>query len=404
MSVTDLRVIDPPRRLAVNPRELHEALAGAISMHDVRCDRLSRALYATDASVYQIVPLMVAFPATAADVAAAVAVCDRFQVPITARGCGTSQAGQSIGPGVILDCSKHFDHVLEINAGERWVRVEPGCILDDLNRALAPHGLLFAPDVSTSNRATIGGMIANNSCGARSVLYGKTIDHVLELKTVLSDGSLVHLRPLTESQLEAKCARTDREGDCYRVPRRLAAEHAGEIDRRFPKILRRVGGYNLDEFVPERVRRQGGFRFNLARLLVGSEGTLGVTVEAKLALVEQPRARATLVIEFAGLLEALAAVPLILQHGPAAVEIIDKYVLDSTKLNAEASRLRDFLQGDPAAILLIEFYDERADLLPSRLAGLADDLRRHGLGDRQLAVTDVAAQARVWRLRTMALG
>jgi len=404
MSVTDLPVIDPPRLLAVNPWELREALAGAISTHDVRCDRLSRALYATDASVYQVVPLMVAFPATAADAVAAVAVCDRFQVPITARGGGTSQAGQSIGPGVILDCSKHFDRVLEINAGERWVRVEPGCILDDLNRALAPHRLLFAPDVSTSNRATIGGMIANNSCGARSVLYGKTIDHVLELKTVLSDGSLVHLEPLTESQLEVKCARADREGACYRATWRLAAEHAGEIDRRFPKILRRVGGYNLDEFVPERVRSRSGFTFNLAKLLVGSEGTLGVTVEAKLALVEQPRARATLVVEFDGLLEALAAVPFILRHSPAAVEIVDKYVLDSTKLNAEASRLRDFLQGDPAAILLIEFYDERADLLPPRLAGLEDDLRQHGLGDRHLPVTDLAAQARVWKLRTMALG
>ena len=151
----------------------------------MRYDRLSRALYATDASVYQIVPLMVAFPATAADVAAAVRVCASFGVPITARGGGTSQAGQSIGPGVILDCSKHFDRVLEINPIERWVRVEPGCVLDDLNRALKPHRLLFAPDVSTSNRATIGGMIANNSSGARSVLYGKTIDHVLELKTVL---------------------------------------------------------------------------------------------------------------------------------------------------------------------------------------------------------------------------
>ena len=186
--------------------------------------------------------------------------------------------------------------------------------------------------------------------------------------------------------------------------RRLAAEHAEEIDRRFPKILRRVGGYNLDEFVPERVRSQGGFRFNLARLLVGSEGTLGVTVEAKLRLVELPRARATLVVEFAGLLEALAATPLILQHGPAAVEVVDKYVLDSTRLNPEASRLRDFLQGDPAAILLIEFYGERAELLPPRLAALEDDLRRHGLGDHHLAVTDLAAQARVWKLRTMALG
>ena len=200
MSVTELPVIDRSRPPAFEPRALHDALTRAISTHDVRYDRLSRALYATDASVYQIVPLMVAFPATADDVAAVVRVCAQFGVPITARGGGTSQAGQSIGPGVILDCSKHFDRVLEINPLERWARVEPGCVLDDLNLALKPHRLQFAPDVSTSNRATIGGMIANNSSGARSVLYGKTIDHVLELKTVLSDGSLVHLKSLSPTR------------------------------------------------------------------------------------------------------------------------------------------------------------------------------------------------------------
>jgi FAD/FMN-containing dehydrogenase/Fe-S oxidoreductase len=400
--VTELPVIDQPHPATVDLRELHGALTGALSTHEVRYDRLSRALYATDASVYQIVPLMIAFPATAADVAAAVRVCTQFRVPITARGGGTSQAGQSIGAGVILDCSKHFDRVLEINPDERWARVEPGCVLDDLNRALEAHRLMFAPDVSTSNRATIGGMIANNSCGARSVLYGKTIDHVLELRTALSDGSLIHLKPLTEPELEAKCALEDQEGACYRTTQRLAAEHAKEIDRRFPKILRRVGGYNLDEFVPRRVKGLGDF--NLARLFVGSEGTLGVTVEAKLKLVEVPRAKATLVVEFVGLLEALGATPLILRHSPAAVEVVDKYVLDSTRLNLEASQLRDFLYGDPSAILLIEFYGERVDLLPPRLAALTGELRRHGLGYHHLAVTDLAAQARVWKLRKMALG
>ena len=179
MSLTELAVIQRPELPSVPTRELLKALTQAISTRDVRCDRLSRALYATDASVYQIVPLMVAFPATADDVAAAVRVCAQFGVPITARGGGTSQAGQSIGPGVILDCSKHFDRVLEINPRERWARVEPGCVLDDLNIALKAYRLQFAPDVSTSNRATIGGMIANNSSGARSVIYGKTIDNVL---------------------------------------------------------------------------------------------------------------------------------------------------------------------------------------------------------------------------------
>ena len=408
MSLTELPVINQPRPAHVDLRALQQALAEAISTHDVRYDRLTRALYATDASVYQIVPLLVAFPANAADVAAIVSVCARFAVPITARGGGTSQAGQSIGPGVILDCSKHFDRVLEINPAGRWVRVEPGCVLDELNRALKPHGLLFAPDISTSNRATIGGMIANNSSGARSVLYGKTIDHVLELKVVLSDGSIVDLKPLPEPEVEARCAQEDLEGACYRTTRRLAAEHVDEIGRRFPRILRRVGGYNLDAFIPRPMEDSGRGedpdRFNLARLFIGSEGTLGVTVEARLRLVELPRARATLVVEFAGLLEALAATPSILRHHPAAVEVVDKYVLDSTRLNPEASRLRFFLEGDPAAILLIELYGASADELAPRLADLKDNMRREGFGYHHLAVTAPSKQAMVWKLRTMALG
>jgi FAD/FMN-containing dehydrogenase/Fe-S oxidoreductase len=400
----ELPVIGQSGGGSVDLAALCEALAQATSTGDVRSDRVSRALYATDASVYQIVPLVVAFPSTAEDIAAAVRVCARFGVPITARGGGTSQAGQSIGAGVILDCSKHFDRVLEINPTERWARVEPGCVLDDLNLALKPYRLQFAPDISTSNRATIGGMIANNSSGARSVLYGKTIDYVLELKTVLADGSLVHLRPLNRHELEDKCARQDREGECYRVTRRLATEHREEISQRFPKILRRVGGYNLDEFVPPNESHHNDFSFNLARLLVGSEGTLGLTVEAKLRLVELPRARATMVVEFAELLQALAATPVILRHGPAAVEVVDKYVLDSTRLNPEANRLRDFLQRDPAAILLIEFYADAAEVLPARFAALEDELRQRGFGYHHLVVTETSAQARVWKLRTMALG
>ena len=190
----------------------------------------------------------------------------------------------------------------------------------------------------------------------------------------------------------------------YRTTRRLSAEHAEEINRRFPKILRRVGGYNLCDFVHRNGDQGAACGFNLARLLVGSEGTLALTVEAKLKLVELPCARATLVVEFSDLLEALAATPAILEHHPAAVEVIDQYVLNSTKLNPEASRLRSFLQGDPAAILLIELYGDHVDDLKTRLPGLEQDLRHRGLGYHHLAVTDGTAQARVWKLRTLALG
>src|SRR5262245_4634357 len=288
------------RELPVLPAGGEAGLERAVS-GEVSFDRLGRAIYSTDASVYQIVPLGVVQPRTEADIVAAVGVCRQLGVPLTARGGGTSQAGQCIGPGVVLDCSRHLNQVLEINAEERWARVQPGCVLDDLNDQVKPLGLQFAPDISTSNRATVGGMIANNASGTRSLFYGKTIDHVQELKVVLSDGSIVHASPLDAAGVEAKFSQTDLEGACYRTLRRVATEHAEEIDRRYPKILRRVGGYNLDLFLP------GMEPFNLADLLVRSEGTLAVTLEARVRLVELPKARALLVIQFADLLDALAA-------------------------------------------------------------------------------------------------
>src|SRR4249920_419693 len=216
---------------------------------EVRFDTVSRALYSTDASVYQIEPLGVIVPRNRDDVVRAVEIAGRHQVSITARGGGTSQAGQAIGSGLQLDTSKCLNRILELNVAERWAWVEPGVVLDELNAQLAPLGLRFAPDISTASRATIGGMMANNSSGARSVLYGKTIDHVLEQHVVLSDGSLAHLRPLLPSELEAACAGSSLEAACYREVPRLAVAHVDEIARRYPKILRRVGGYNLDAFV-----------------------------------------------------------------------------------------------------------------------------------------------------------
>jgi FAD/FMN-containing dehydrogenase/Fe-S oxidoreductase len=393
MTAVPLPVVLPQ---VVDPAALQAALRASIS-GEVRFDRLNRALYSTDASVYQIVPLGVVFPKTAADIEATVKICARFGVPLTARGGGTSQAGQCIGAGVVLDCSRHLNRVLETNAAERWVRVEPGCVLDELNRTVQPLGLHFPLDISTSDRATIGGMIANNSSGTHSLVYGKTIDHVLELRVVLADGQTIDLRPLDDKDLSKKCEQTDREGECYRLVRRLAVEHSADIERRYPRILRRVGGYNLDRFTP-------GQPFNLAHLLVGSEGTLGVTLEAKLRLAPLPHAKALLVIQFTELLDALAATPTILAHRPAAVEVIDKYVLDATRLNTDAARLRDFLCGDPGAILIVEFYDQRSEELPTRLETLESDLRSRRFGYHYHRAFELAAQARIWKLRRLSLG
>ncbi|HMJ61276.1 MAG TPA: FAD-binding oxidoreductase, partial [Bryobacteraceae bacterium] len=355
----------------VDREGLRRELAAHVS-GDVRFDALSRALYATDASVYQIAPLGVVIPKSRADVVATLEICRRFRCAITMRGGGTSQAGQAIGEGIQIDTSKHYNRILEVNAEERWARVEPGIVLDELNAHLAPLGLRFAPDISTASRATVGGMMANNSSGARSVLYGKTIDHVLEQTVALSDGSIVEFREIARSEVPKG---DTIEAACYRNVLGLASKHAAEIDRRYPKILRRVSGYNLDEFT------DSSKPVNLAKIMVGSEGTLGIVLEAKLRLVPLPKAKAILVIMFAKLLEALEAAPVILRHQPSAVEIMDKSILDHARANPPLERIRGkFVEGDPAATLCVEFYADRKDELPPRLAALEQDLRARNLG------------------------
>jgi len=375
-------------------RELEAELEG-----EVRFDEVSRALYSTDASVYQIQPIGVVIAKSRRDIIRIVNACRRHRCPMTMRGGGTSQAGQAIGSGLVVDTSKYFNTLLELNVEERWARIEPGLVLDELNATLQPHGLRFAPDISTASRATIGGMMANNSAGARSVLYGKTIDHVLEQHVVLSDGSLVHLRAVTPSELDDICAGHSLEAACYREVRRAAQAHADEIGRRYPKVIRRVGGYNLDAFVT------AGQPFNLAKLLVGSEGTLGIVVEAKVSLVPLPKAKAVLAIQFADLLEALEATPAILTHGPSAVEVMDRFILDHTRQNEALDQLRrTFIDGEPGALLCVELYDDHAGNLPPRLDAIERDLRARRFGYRYHRALEPAAQSAIWRLRESALG
>lgn len=366
---------------------------------EVRFDAVSRALYSTDASVYQIEPLGVVVVRTREDVIRVVKICGARGCPLTMRGGGTSQAGQAIGAGIQVDTSKYLNRLLELNVAERWARVEPGIVLDELNAALRPHALRFAPDISTASRATIGGMMANNSSGARSVFYGKTIDHVLEQHVVLSDGSIAHLRPLTAAEVDDVSRGETLEASCYREVRRLARTHAAEIDRRYPKVLRRVGGYNLDAFVDP------GAPFNLAKLVVGSEGTLAAVLEAKVALVPLPKAKAVLTIQFDDLLDALAATPAILVHRPSAIEVMDGFILGHARQNATLDRLRrTFIDGDPAALLCVELYADNDGDLPPRLDAIEQDLARRGLGSRFFRATDAAAQAAIWNVREAALG
>src|SRR5579863_9740616 len=322
--------------IAALRRELEARITG-----EVRFDTISRALYSTDASVYQIQPIGVAIPKTRHDILRTIEICRRFRCPITMRGGGTSQAGQAIGEGLQVDISKYYNRLLEVNAEERWARVEPGIVLDELNAQLAPLKLRFAPDISTASRATIGGMMANNSAGARSVIYGKTIDHVLEQTVLLVDGSVVTFRDMAREEIPKG---NTLEARLYATVLDLASRHSGEIERRYPKILRRVGGYNLDEFT------DASKPVNLSKIMVGSEGTLGIVLEAKLKLVPLPKAKAVMVISFEGLLEALSTTPVILEHKPSAVEVMDRAILNNTKQNATLDKIRStFIEGDPGA-------------------------------------------------------
>src|SRR5215472_15044033 len=313
----------------------------------VRFDAYTRHLYSRDASMYAIEPLGVVFPRDAAEVAGVVSTAADFGVPVLPRGAGTSLAGQAVGRAIVMDFSRHMSRV-SVDAEARLARVQPGVVQEQLNRAAAPHGLMFGPDTSTSNRATLGGMIGNNSAGSHSVRYGMTADHVLSLDVVLSDASTASLGALPEAERAARAARPTLDGAICRELPLLAARHAGAIATGFPRFWRQSGGYRLD-----RLAGRGGL--DLARLVVGSEGTLVTVVEATVALVPAPAHRAIAVGHFTSSQAAIEATQDALACEPAAVELLDRAILDLARTMIEYRALGSFLSGDPDALLFVTF-------------------------------------------------
>ena len=380
--------------LASVVRGLTGRLAGAL-----RTDRLTRVLYATDASIYELVPDAVVLPRSVDDVVAAVRLCGEHGVPLTARGAGTGLTGGAVNHGVILDCSRFLNRIVALDPAARVAVVEPGVVLDDLNLALRPDGLQFAPDVATSSRATLGGMIANNSCGAHSVLYGRTCDHLLSVDVVLGDGSLCTFDGRPPSAVGHQPAGTpDAAGRCQRALRGVLHELSDEIAARYTKILRNNGGYALD-----RLRVADG-RVNAEQIICGSEGTLGVVVGATLKLTPLPKCKALLLVQFDELPAALEAVCPILEHQPAAVELIDDLILRATRDSVALARKRWFIAGDPPAMLVCELFDDDPRQLTARLAALTAGLKRRTAGQSFRTVVDPAQQADVWDVRKSGLG
>ncbi len=382
---------------------------------DVRFDPYSRALYSTDASSYQIEPLGVVLPRDLDDVYAAVETAVDFGVPVLARGGGSSLAGQAVGRALIIDFSRHLDRILEVNSEEAWVRVQPGVVCDQLNAALKPYGLWLGTDPASSNRATLGGMINNNSTGAHSVLYGMTADHLLSADVILSDKSAVRLSELSDQELEQKKRLSSPEGQIYRSVYDLVRRHEPTIRERYPRTWRRASGYSLNYLLDYAPSQPAGWYqhpdpypprsgFNLARMLAGSEGTLAVLTEARVRLMPRPKMTALDIVHFPSVKAAAAATPAILERRPSAVELVDRSMLDLTRGIPAYARMLTFVQGQPEAILIVEFYGESQLELVGKLEGLEAHLRQGGHAETFVRAVTPEEQANVWGVRKVGLG
>lgn len=371
-------------------------------------DETLRKLYATDASAYRELPLAVALPKSKADLAELIRFANAHNTSLIPRTAGTSLAGQVVGSGIVVDVSKYFNQVLEVNQAENWVKVQPGVIRDDLNRHLRPFDLYFGPETSTANRAMIGGMVGNNSCGSNSVVYGSTRDHLIEVSGFLSDGSEVTFSNLTAEEFEQKTGLDSLEGELYRNINEILSpkENRKLIAKEFPKpsIPRRNTGYAIDLLAINQPFTKRGESFNFCKLIAGSEGTLMFITEIKLSTIPlPPKDKALVCIHCKDVHESLLANLIALKYGPHACELIDHYILECTKENIEQQKNRFFIEGDPGAILVVELAAANESDLDCQVAELIADLKKEKLG-YHFPVLKGGDVSKIWNLRKAGLG
>lgn len=375
---------------------------------DLYLDMTNRLLYATDASAYREIPLAVARPANDQDIKRLILYAQENHIALIPRTAGTSLAGQVVGDGIVVDVSKYLTRIIGVNEAEHSVRLQPGVVLDELNMAMASYGLFFGPETSTSNRCMIGGMVGNNACGAHSLIYGSTRDHVRSLKVLLSDGSEAEFGPLGREEFMAKTRLDTLEGKIYSQIYSMLSDQFNrtEIEREYPDplIRRRNNGYALDlllqtsPFVPD------GQAFNFSSLIAGSEGTLAFITEIELNLVPlPPKVKGLVCIHVNTLEEALEANLICLKYGPGAIELMDSTILECTKANIEQRRNRFFIQGDPGALLIVEFAVHSTEELQDVKERMEKELRQLGLGYHFPLVTGADIN-KVWALRKSGLG
>jgi len=400
MKIDPASTLQPAKGTVPPPNEACAALERRLRAEtrgDVLFDPASRGRYATDASVYQITPVGVFVPETADDIVTALAIARETGVPVLPRGGGTSQCGQTVGAALVVDTSKHFRRVLDLDVAERRVTVEPGLVLDHLNAQLKPHGLWYPVDVSTSAQATLGGMAGNNSCGSRSIAYGNMVHNVAGASAWLADGTLLDFGPMARMS-----GRALQLGEFVRG---LAERHHAEIEANWPKVLRRVAGYNLDVFHPQSEKpytRDGSV--NLAHLLVGSEGTLAFTRSLTLQLSELPRGKVLGIVNFPTFRQAMASAQHIVKLGPTAVELVDRIMVELSLANpAFRATMETALIGRPEAILLVEFAGADKAALQARLKDLQALMGDLGLPGSVVCMADEAPQKNLWEVRKAGL-
>jgi FAD/FMN-containing dehydrogenase/Fe-S oxidoreductase len=371
-------------------------------------DSTMRTLYATDASAYREMPLAVAIPKSIDAIKSLISFAAQNNTSLIPRTAGTSLAGQVVGKGIIVDVSKNFTQIIELNEAEHWVRVQPGVIRDELNMFLKPYGLLFGPETSTANRAMIGGMVGNNSCGSNSVVYRSTREHLLEVKAILSDGSEAIFKDISLDEFHQKCDGDSLEAKIYRSTRSILSNYDNQVEIRkeFPKksVERRNTGYAIDVLLESAPFTAGEPNFNFCKLMAGSEGTLAFITEIKLNLVPlPPKELGLLCVHFNTIDESLRANLIALNYHPSASELIDHYILECTKDNIEQSKNRFFVQGDPGAILVIEFARNTREEIIAIAAQVEQDMRAAGLG-YHFPLLFGADTKKIWTLRKAGLG
>jgi len=375
---------------------------------EVFADEYTRLIYSTDASAYRQLPQLVVQPSHTDDLKELILFATRHKTSLIPRAAGTSLAGQVVGGGIIVDISKHLNKILEINTEEHWVRVQPGVVLDELNKILESTGLFFAPETSTSNRCMIGGMVGNNSCGSHSLVYGSTRDHTLEIKAFLSDGTESVFTNISLLEFDQKCDLYTLEGSIYRNIKNILGDkfNQEEIRSQFPdkSIHRRNTGYAIDLLLESEPFANSNEEFNFCKLIAGSEGTLCIITEIKLNLEPlPPKEKALICVHCNTLDEAFEGNIVALKHNPVAIELMDSVILEQTKANISQRKNRFFLQGDPAAVLIIELAEKTRAEIDSKAEAVINDLRNAGYGYHFPIVYNEDV-SKVWSLRKAGLG